>query len=278
MPYLTANDTELFYRDWGTGRPVVFVASWGLSSDMWRFQMPYLTDNGVRAIAYDRRGQGRSDNPGRGYDFDTLADDLGALLDHLDLTGTTLIGHSMGGGEIVRYLTRHGAGRVEKIVLIGSTVPCLMRKADNANGIDPALLEATVDAVRDDLGQWLIDNAPPFFGDGVPGCELPQVIKDWTLQDLMKMSADAGVALTRTNIATDFRAELPGIALPALILHGEYDASAPVDLCARVSAQLLPNARLEIYPNAAHALHLTHRERLNADLLGFVRESAPAAV
>lgn len=139
-------------------------------------------------------------------------------------------------------------------------------------------MQATVDAIRDDLGQWLIDNGPPFFGAGVPGCELPQVIKDWTLQDLMKVSADAGVALTRTNIAADFRAELPGIALPALIVHGEYDASAPVDLCARVSAQLLPNARLEIYPNAAHALYLTHRERLNADLLAFVRESAPAAV
>jgi pimeloyl-ACP methyl ester carboxylesterase len=278
MPYLAANGTELFYRDWGTGRPVVFVASSSLSSDMWRFQMPHLTDNGFRAIGYDRRGHGRSDNPGRGYDFDTLADDLGALLDHLDLTGTTLVGHSMGGGEIVRYLTRHSAARVEKIVLIGSTVPCLMRKADNPNGIDPALLHATADAIRDDLGQWLVDNAPQFWGDGVPGCELPQVIKDWALQDLMKVSADAAVACTRTNIAADFRAELSGIDLPALILHGEYDASAPVDLCARVSARLLPNARLVVYPNAAHALYLTHRERLNADLLAFVCGPVQAAV
>ncbi|HEY1970384.1 MAG TPA: alpha/beta hydrolase [Pseudonocardia sp.] len=272
MPHLTVQGTELFYRDWGTGRPVVFVTSWGLSSEMWRFQMPQLTERGFRAIGYDRRGHGRSDNPGTGYDFDTLADDLGALLEQLDLTEATLVGHSMGGGEVVRYLTRHGVSRVASIVLIGSTVPCLMRKPDNPNGIDPALLHATADAIRDDFGQWLTDNYPPFWGDGLPGCDLPQVIKDWTLQDLMKVSADAAVACTRTNIAADFRDELAHLDLPALILHGEHDASAPVDLCARVSARLLPNSRLKVYPNAAHAIYLTHRERLNADLLEFVRE------
>lgn len=277
MPYLTANGTRLFYRDWGAGRPVVFVTSWGLSSRMWQNQMLHLVEQGHRAIGYDRRGHGRSDDPGRGYDFDTLADDLAALLDQLDLSDVTLVGHSMGGGEVVRYLSRHGGARVGRIALIASTVPCLMRSADNPDGVDGALLEGTVAAIRDDFGQWILDNSPPFWGDCPAARELPQPIKDWTIRDMMDVSAQAAVECTRTNIAADFRAELPGMGVPALVVAGGRDVSAPVELCARPSAELLPNARLEIYPDAAHALYLTHRDRLNADLVAFARETAPVA-
>jgi pimeloyl-ACP methyl ester carboxylesterase len=272
MPHLNADGTRLFYRDWGAGRPVVFVTSWALSSIMWQYQMEHLAANGFRAIGYDRRGHGRSDDPGAGYDFDTLADDLAALVEHLDLTDVTLVAHSMGGGEVVRYLTRHGEGRVAKIVLVGSTVPCLPRLPDNPNGIPLAARERLLARLATDFGGWIDENAGPFFGDGVPGCELPQATKDWTLRDCMSVNLHAAIACTATNATADFRPELAKITRPALVVHGDHDASAPLDLCGRVTAELLAEAELRVYTNAAHALYLTHTERLNADLLDFARK------
>jgi non-heme chloroperoxidase len=272
MPFLNADGTQLFYRDWGSGRPVVFVTSWALSSTMWQYQMQHLAENGFRAIGYDRRGHGRSDDPGAGYDFDTLADDLAALVEHLDLTDATLVGHSMGGGEVVRYLTRHGDDRVSKIVLVGSTVPCLPQLPDNPNGIPAAGREQLLNRLRVDFGGWIDENAAPFYGDGLPGCELPQATKDWTVRDVMGVSLNAAIACTATNMSADFRPELAKTAVPALIVHGDHDASAPLDLCAKVSAELLPDAELRVYANAAHALYLTHTARLNADLLEFVQK------
>lgn len=272
MPFLNANGTQLFYRDWGAGRPVVFVTSWALSSVMWQYQMEHFAANGFRAIGYDRRGHGRSDDPGAGYDFDTLADDLAALIEQLDLTEVTLVAHSMGGGEVVRYLTRHGEGRIAKIVLVGSTVPCLPQLPDNPDGIPAAAREQLLARMATDLGGWIDENAGPFYGDGVPGCELPQATKDWTVRDVMSVTLRAAIACTATNATADFRPELAKVTVPALIVHGDHDASAPLDLCGRVSAELLADAELKVYTNAAHALYLTHTERLNADLLDFARK------
>ena len=271
MSYLYVNGTRLFYQDWGAGPPVVFVTSWALSSSMWQYQMLHLAEHGFRAIGYDRRGHGRSDSPGSGYDFDTLADDLAALIDHLDLTDVTLVGHSMGGGEIVRYLTRHGEDRIARIALVGSTVPCLGALPDNPDGVPPQASAALLDRMRVDFGGWIDENAAAFFGDGLPGCELPESTKQWTIRDCMTVSLHAAVACTATNVAADFRPELAKITVPALVVHGDHDASAPLELCGRRTAESIADAELKVYVNAAHALYLTHTERLNADLLAFAR-------
>jgi non-heme chloroperoxidase len=264
MPHFHASDgTELFYRDWGTGRPVVFVHGMLMSSDMWQYQMLHLTENGFRAVACDRRGHGRSDDPGRGYEFDTLADDLAALLNRMDLTDVTLVGHSMGGGEIVRYLSRHGNQRVAQIVLVGSTVPKL--------NVDPAAGAALLDRFRTSYGQWVAENAALSFGDGLPGCVIPQLEKEQTIRDWMDVSLQAAVACTAVNMPADFTSELSKITVPALVVHGDHDAFAPLETCGQRSAELIPDSRLVVYGNAAHMPHLSHRERLTADLLDFVR-------
>lgn len=262
MPNLrTPDGTELFYRDWGSGRPVVFVHSMLMSGHMWEHQMLHLAERGFRAVAYDRRGHGRSDDPGTGYEFDTLADDLAAVLDSLDLTDVTLVGHSMGGGEVVRYLSRYGDQRISRIALVGSTVPALE--------VDPAVSSALLDRLRGDYGRWVAENAASSFGDGLPGCEIPEVEKQRAIRDWMGVSLKAAVDCTAVNVAADFRAELAEIRLPALVVHGDDDAFAPFETCGRRSADLIPDSKLVVYRNASHMLHLSHRRRLNADLLAF---------
>ena len=264
MPHFHGPDgTELFYRDWGTGRPVVFVHGMLMSSDMWQYQMLRLAENGFRAVAYDRRGHGRSDDPGTGYDFDTLAGDLAALLNRLDLTDVTLVGHSMGGGEIARYLSSHGSQRISQIVLASSTVPRL--------NIDPEAEAALLEQLRASYGQWVAENAALSFGDGLPGYVTPQLEKEQTIRDWMGVSLQAAVACMAANLAADFSAGLSKITVPALVLHGDHDVFAPLETCGRQSARLIPDSRLVVYGNAAHMPHLSHRERLTADLLAFVR-------
>jgi non-heme chloroperoxidase len=264
MPYVNG----LFYRDWGTGRPVVFVASWAFSSSMWQRQMQHLADNGFRAIGYDRRGHGRSDDPGTGYDFDTLADDLAALIEHLDLTDVTLVGHSMGGGEVVRYLTRHGESRVSKIVLVASTVPCLRQRPDNPNGVPAAAGDQLMARLRTDFGGWVDENVDAFFGEAA----VPQATRDWAVRECLSVDLHAAIGCTEANVSADFRPELAKIAVPTLVLHGDHDASAPLELCGRVTAELIAGAELRVYTGVAHALFFTHTERLNADLLEFAQK------
>ncbi|TQF03081.1 alpha/beta hydrolase [Kitasatospora acidiphila] len=263
MPNIhTPDGTQLFYRDWGSGRPVVFVHSMLMSSQMWQHQMQHLVEHGHRAIAYDRRGHGRSDDPGTGYEFDTLADDLAALLAELDLTDVTLVGHSMGGGEVVRYLSKHGDERISRIALVGSTVPHL--------DVEPAVAAALLDRLRVGYGQWVEENAALSFGDGLPDCSIPQVEKDRTIQDWMEVSLKAAVDCTAANLAADFRADLRAIRIPTLVVHGDADAFAPLETCGRRSAELIPDSKLVVYRNASHMLHLSHRRQLNTDLLAFV--------
>ncbi|MDH6141991.1 non-heme chloroperoxidase [Kitasatospora sp. GP30] len=268
MPTIrTPDGTQLFYRDWGTGRPVVFVHSMLMSSQMWQHQMQHLVEHGHRAIAYDRRGHGRSDDPGTGYEFDTLADDLAALLAELDLTDVTLVGHSMGGGEVVRYLSRHGDQRISRIALVGSTLPHL--------DVEPTVAAALLDRLRVGYGQWVAENAALAFGDGLPDCSIPQVEKDRTIQDWMAVSLKAAVDCTAVNLVADFRADLRAIRVPTLVVHGDSDAFAPLEICGRRSADLIPGSRLVVYRNASHMLHLSHRRQLNADLLAFVQHEGP---
>lgn len=265
----TRDGVDLFYRDWGTGKPVVFLSGWALCSDMWNYQMVPLSQQGLRCIAYDRRGHGRSSDPGRGYDYDTLADDLASVLEALDLRDVTLVGHSMASGELVRYLSRYGDSRVERVVFLApAATPFLLKTADNPDGIDASAFEYfRTQVLLRDFPRWMADNAPPFF---VP--ETSSEMRDWIMGLMLRCSMKALIECNRSMTSTDFRAELPRIRIPSLVIHGDKDASAPIELTGRRTAQLIPGCRLEVYEGAPHGLFITHMERVNADLLAFARD------
>ncbi len=265
--------TNLFYKDWtpkpsqasSAMKPVLFVHSWGVNSDMWQYQMIHLTNQGIRTIAYDRRGQGRSSDPGFGYDYDTLADDLAAVIEHLDLRDVVLVGHSMGAAEIVRYISRHGSGRVSRMVLLAPTLPFILRTADNPDGVDKSVLDQVRVTFAEDLPQWISDNTAPFFRP-----DTNQTMIDWAIGMLLQTSLKVIIDTNTTLTETDFRKELRYLNIPALIIQGDRDASAPLDFGRRAAA-LIPNSQLKVYEGAPHGLFLTDISKLNRDLLEFVR-------
>jgi non-heme chloroperoxidase len=267
-PYIRTRDGQsLFYEDWGRGAPVVFLGAWALPSDMWAYQMVPLSERGLRCVAYDRRGHGRSSHPGGGYDYDTLADDLAALLETLDLRGVTLVGMSMASGEIVRYLTRHGAGRIARLVFVATAAtPFRTQTSDNPTGMPAERFEYfRRNVLLRDYPLWLEQNRLPFF---VP--ETSPHMQEWIRTLMLGTSLKAVVECNRSMASTDFRAELPKIRVPALLVHGEKDVSAPIELTGKPTAMMMPNAQLKVYEGAPHGLMLTHTERLNADLLAFI--------
>jgi pimeloyl-ACP methyl ester carboxylesterase len=262
----TRDGTQLFYRDWGTGAPLVFLSGWALTSECWAYQMAPLSDSGLRCIAYDRRGHGRSRDPGRGFDYDTLADDLAAVLDALDLQKVTLVAHSMAGGEAVRYLSRHGSKRVARVALIAATLPFMTKTADNPDGIDPTVFEnGRRNVLMRDFPKALRDNLRPFV---VP--ETSDALLSWIEGLMLECSMRAILDCNKALTATDFRAEVAKMNVPTLIVHGDKDVSAPLAITGRKTAALLPSATVKIYEGAPHGLFLTHMERLNKDLQEFV--------
>jgi non-heme chloroperoxidase len=258
--------TSLFYRDWGTGRPVVFIHGAGLCSEMWSYQMMPFVAAGFRCIAFDRRGHGRSSDPGRGYDYDTLADDLAAVLEVLDVNDAVLVGHAMGCGEIVRYLGRHGDSRVSRVALIAPTLPFLLKTPDNPSGVEPAVFESIRAAWLRDFPKWVADNAPPFFASGTSS----EMVR-WSVDMMAATSLQAVVECNRVAVETDFRKELPRLHKPVLIVHGTADVSAPLEITAKRAAQLIPRSELKVYDGAPHGLFITHMDQLNGDLLSFAR-------
>ena len=264
-PIRTRDGAALYHRAWGAGAPIVFVHSWSMNSDMWRGQMLDLAARGARCIAYDRRGHGSSSDPGRGYDYDTLADDLAAVIEAYDLTGVTLVGHSMGCAEIVRYLTRHGASRVKGIVLLAPTTPFLLKTEDNPYGVDLAMFEAVRATWRADFPKWMEDNAPPFFRP-----ETSAATVRWLLAMTDRVSLQAAIECNHAVVETDFRAELPRIDVPTLIIQGDADASGPVEITGAPTAALVPGAELKVYEGAPHGLFVTDAARVNDDLAAFM--------
>ena len=232
-----------------------------------------FADEGFRCIGFDRRGHGRSDEPASGYDFDTFADDLAALVDGLDLSDLTLIAHSMAGGEAVRYLTRHGGKRVARLVLIAPTTPMLLKAPDNPNGAPMQSFEALWAQWRRDYPKWVDDNVAPFF---VP--ETSPAMMRWGAT-LLTTSLPVTLACSRAMVQADFRAEMRRIDVPTLVIHGDRDRSVPVELAGKPSAELIPGSRLLIYPGAPHGLMFTHMDQLHADILRLMREphTRPAA-
>src|SRR5215475_2928534 len=269
-PFIVTRDgANLFYKDWGKGEPVLFVHSWALNSDMWQYQMIHLAGQGLRCVAYDSRGHGRSSDPGQGYDYDTLADDLAAVIEQLNLREVTLVGHSMGGGEVVRYLSRHGARRITRAVLVAPSTPFILKTADNPDGVDRSVFEQLRATWSKDFPKWLADNARPFFTPETS----PEMIQ-WGIRMCLQASMKALIDCNRTDTETDFRAELPRITTPTLIIHGDKDVSTPLEMTGRKTARLIPGSRLEVYEGAPHGLMFTHMDRFNRDLLAFINGQA----
>lgn len=257
--FIEARDgTSLFHLDWGSGRPVVFVHAWALSADIWEYQMTELAERGCRCVAYDRRGHGRSADPGHGYDFDTMADDLAAVIDGLDLERVTLVGHSMGGGEVVRYLARHGSRRVARVVLTSSITPGVR---------SPGAMDGFIGALKQDRPATLAAGVAMFTG--VKRQVSPQM-SAWVVDQFMRTSPRAAIECLRAVAASDFGADLQAVKVPALILHGDDDQLNHVDRTARATAQAISGSTLQVYPGAPHGLPLTDKERFNRDLLAFI--------
>jgi len=269
QPFVVTTDgTRLFYRDWGAGRPVLFAAPWALTVDWFEYQMTYLASHGLRCVGYDRRGHGRSDEPGRGYDFDTLASDLATVIERLDLRDITLVAHSMGAGEAVRYLSRYGARRVAKLVLIAPITPFTLKTADNPDGVERTQLEKGRDALSRDRAGQIADAAPAFFGTDKN--KVSAATMQWWIDMLVnRCSLKVMVDLHRVFTETDFRPDLRTIKVPTLIVHGDHDVSTVLDRTGRRTAQLIAGSRLSIYEGAAHGLPITHMDQLNRELAAF---------
>jgi non-heme chloroperoxidase len=275
MPFLTTSDgSDLFFSDWGDpgGRPVVFAHAWALSGDMWHQQIPDLVEAGLRCVVYDRRGHGRSDRPGRGYDIDTLAADLAALVNHLDLTDAVLVGHSMGASEVVRYVTNSGTDRVAGIVLCAPTLPGLLRTEDNPDGIDRAVFEEDQRAMRDDIGAWMDRFTHDQFNAEYFGAAKPMSddLGAWTRRQIVETPLIAALASRRSAVEANFRPELRRLGLPTLIIHGDADTSAPLELTGRPTAALIPGSRLVVIEGVGHGLYASAAARCNGELLDFI--------
>ncbi|MDJ1138110.1 alpha/beta fold hydrolase [Streptomyces iconiensis] len=274
MNYVTTRDgTQLFYKDWGSGRPVVFIHGWPLNADAWEDQMKHVADNGFRGIAHDRRGHGRSSQPWSGYDFDTFADDLNALLTHLDLRDVTLVAHSMGGGELARYIGRHGSGRVASAVLLSAIPPLMIRTEDNPEGVPAEVFEDIKSSMRRERSQHWRDTAEGFFGANREGNTVTQGNKDAFWFMAMHESLEAGIACVDAFARTDFHEDLKKFDMPTLVIHGDDDQIVPIDATGRKTARLVPGATLKVYEGGSHGIGLVpgHKERFNQDLLAFLQ-------
>lgn len=271
MPFLkTADGTDLFFKDWGSGRPVVFVHGWPLHADMWEYQMVPMVRSGLRTVAADRRGFGRSGQPGGGYDYDVLADDLAVLLDTLDLRDVTLVGFSMGGGEVVRYLARHGDARVSRVALVSSVTPFLEKTPDNPDGVDRSVFDGMVEQLGNDRPHFLAGFGKAFFGAGLLSSPVSAELLEWCGDMALLGSPLATLDCVRLFSETDFRADLAAIRVPTLVIHGTSDATVPLEVSGRRTAASIAGARLVEYQGAPHGLFYTERNKLNADLLGFI--------
>ncbi|MEU2448409.1 alpha/beta hydrolase [Streptomyces althioticus] len=272
MPFVTAGDgTEIFYKDWGTGRPVMFHHGWPLSSDDWDAQMLFLVRRGYRVIAHDRRGHGRSAQVGHGHDMDHYAADAAAVVAHLGLRDVVHVGHSTGGGEVARYVARHGAGRVAKAVLVGAVPPLMVRTETNPEGLSAEVFDGFREAVATHRSQFYLDLASgPFYGFNRPGADVSQgVIQNWWRQ-AMTGSAQAHHEGIAAFSETDFTDDLRAIDVPTLILHGDDDQIVPIANSSEKAATLIADARLKVYPGLSHGMCTVNAATVNADLLDFI--------
>ena len=272
MPFIKTGDgTQLFYKDWGSGPPVVLIHGWPLDADMWEYQAPTLAHAGFRVIAYDRRGFGRSDQPWMGYDYNTLADDLKTLIDTLDLKNVSLVGFSMGGGEIARYMTRAGGANVGKAVLVSAVTPFMMKTADNPEGVDRSVFEGMIDGLKKDRPHFLANFSKGFFGVGMLSSPVSADVIQWCGNLAMLASPKATVDCVTAFGETDFRPDMGAFKVPTLVIHGDGDQTVPIEASGKRAAAMIAGAEFKVYEGAPHAVPFTHAERLTQDLLAFLR-------
>jgi non-heme chloroperoxidase len=273
MATITTRDgTEIFYKDWGSGQPVVFSHGWPLNADAWDDQAMLVANSGYRGIAHDRRAHGRSSQPWTGHDLDTYADDLAQLINQLDLREVVLVGHSTGGGEVTRYVGRHGSDRVAKLVLLGAITPLMLQTDANPNGTPIEAFDAIRAGVSGDRSQFYKDLSEPFYGANRPGNQVSQGMRDsfwlWSMQVGLKGAYDCIRAFSETDLTED----LQRIDVPTLIIHGDDDQIVPIDASARRAVDLVKDATLKVYPGAAHGLAQVAptKDQFNTDLLDFL--------
>lgn len=270
--FTTRDGVEIYYKDWGRGQPVVFSHGWPLTADSWESQMFHLAGNGFRVIAHDRRGHGRSSQPWDGNDMDHYADDLAQVIEHLDLRDAILVGFSTGGGEVARYVGRHGTSRVAKLALVSAVPPLMLKTADNPGGLPIEVFDGLRAGSLADRSQLYKDIASgPFFGFNRPGAKVSQgAVDSFWRQGMLgghKNTYDSIKAFSET----DFRGDLAKFDRPTLVVHGDDDQIVPIDAAGRASAEIVKHAVLKVYPGAPHGIADTHKDRLNADLLEFAR-------
>ncbi|WP_426396540.1 alpha/beta fold hydrolase [Ralstonia sp. R-29] len=271
MQTITTQDgTRIFYKDWGSGKPVVFSHGWPLNADAWDAQMLFLVQKGFRVIAHDRRGHGRSDQPSQGNDMDTYADDLAALLNALDIQGATLVGHSTGGGEVAHYIGRHGTKRVARAVLIGAVPPIMLKTASNPNGLPMEVFDGIRKGVTDNRSQFYRDLATPFFGFNRPGAKVSQGTIDAFWAQGMTGGIHGQYLCIKEFSEVDYTEDLKKIDVPVLFLHGDDDQIVPIDDSAKLGVELVKNGTLKVYPGGSHGMCVTEADKVNADLLAFL--------
>ncbi|MBB3949082.1 alpha/beta fold hydrolase [Aureimonas jatrophae] len=272
MAYIEAKDgTQLHVKDMGQGRPVLLIHGWPLTGDMFEYQTLALLEAGFRVITYDRRGFGQSGHPATGYNYDTFADDLASVIEGLDLRDVALVGFSMGGGEIARYLSRHGASRISKAVLVASVAGYLLKDDTNPDGVDASVFEDMKLQIRKDRFAFLQSFAKTFYGVGMISSPVSQGILDWSFILAVMASPKATVDCVDAFGKTDFRPDFKAFTIPTLVIHGTGDKTVPIDPSGRAAAKAIPNAKLIEYEGEPHGLFATAPERLNDDLLAFLR-------
>jgi non-heme chloroperoxidase len=272
MSSITTKDgTQIYYKDWGSGQPVVFSHGWPLSADAWDEQLMFIASNGYRGIAHDRRGHGRSSQTWDGNEMNTYADDLAALTEALDLKSAVHVGHSTGGGEVARYLGRHGTKRVAKALLVGAVPPLMLKTSANPGGLPMDVFDGLRASVTGDRSQFYKDLSAPFYGGNRPGSKVSQGVRDQFWRLSMQVGFKGAYDCIKAFSETDFTEDLKKIDVPTLFIHGDDDQIVPIGAAALIASKIVKGAALKIYPGAPHGLTVTHRDQFNADLLAFIK-------
>jgi non-heme chloroperoxidase len=276
MPYITigkenSGNIDLYYKDWGSGQPVVFSHGWPLSADAWEDQMMFLASHGYRCIAHDRRGHGRSSQPWNGNDMDTYADDLATLVEALDLRNAVHVGHSTGGGEVARYIGRHGTKRVAKAVMVNGIPPLMLKTPANPDGLPIEAFDAIRAGVLADRSQFFKDLTGPFYGANRPGATVSQGVRDSFWLQGMQAGLKGAFDCIKVFSETDHTEDLKKFDVPTLIIHGDDDQIVPIGASAMLSSKIVKGSTLKVYPGAPHGLPTTHKDQVNTDLLAFLK-------